>query len=353
MPKRPTIKDVAAKAGVSVATVSFVTNNASGQLIGKAVRDRVQRAARELNYHPNAAAAHLARRRTRHVAIAFFEDEQLLSNTFYSCVIEGALKKALEMNYHLLFSYMRSEYRGKGDLPAVISQRNAEGVLLINRLNPRMVRDITELGVPIVAIDHHPSCPLVSAISIHNGRGGVLAAEHLLQLGHERLAIVAGAQDRASIAERVEGFLQLVRGSKRKPKPRVHLWNAKSLTFAGGQSAAIQGLKKYPGVTGVFCVNDEMAAGVIRGAHELGYAVPAQLSVVGFDDIDMARYIVPPLTTIAVDKHELGRRAMQHLLERIEGTATERIEDRIGVSLVERGSTCPAAKTAARSKQPA
>jgi LacI family transcriptional regulator len=348
MTKRPTIKDVAAKAGVSVATVSFVMNNASGQPIGQAVRDRVQRAAKGLNYHPNASAAHLARRRTRHIAIAFFEEENLFSNSFYSSVVEGALKQALEQNYHLIFSYLRSDYRGKSDLPSVISERNAEGVLFIKRLIPDMIRDITEIGVPVVAIDHYPTTPHLSAISMENRQGGALAAEHLLQLGHQRVAVVAGALDRASIAERVEGFSEFLRGRKRGLRTRTPVLKGPSLTFEGGQLAALKGFKKYPDITGVFCVNDEMAAGVIRGAHELGYRVPEQLSVVGFDDIDMARYLDPPLTTIGVDKHQLGRMAMRHLIDRVEGTVTEVVEDRVSVQLIARGSTGPMRKRPAK-----
>lgn len=96
MTKQPTIKDVASKAGVSVSTVSFVLNDVSGQPIGKAVQDRIRKAAQLLNYHPNASAVNLARHRTRHVAIALYEEETLLSNSFYSRVVEGALKQALE-----------------------------------------------------------------------------------------------------------------------------------------------------------------------------------------------------------------------------------------------------------------
>ena len=349
MAKRPTIKDVATKAGVSVATVSFVLNNASGQPIGKAVRDRVQKAAQRLNYQPNASAAHLARRRTRHVAIALYEEESLLSNSFYSRVVEGALKQALERDYHLLFSYLKSDYRGRNDLPAVITQRNTEGVLFIKRLVPAMVADISAIGVPIVAIDHYPPSPLVGSVSMDNRRGGELAAEHLRELGHEQLVVIAGGLDRTSIADRAHGFSDALHRWGYLRNRRQPLWKSNSLTFEGGY-AATKGLQKYPGTTGLFCVNDEMAAGAIRAAHELGYKVPQRLSVVGFDDIDMAKYLDPPLTTIGVDKLELGRRAMSQLLDQIEGRAARVIEERVGVQLVVRGSTAQVSKR--KAKQP-
>lgn len=351
MAKRPTIKDVANKAGVSVATVSFVLNNALGQPIGKAVRDRVQTAAQLLNYQPNASAAHLARRRTRHVAIAFYEEESLLSNTFYSRVIEGALKQALARNYHLLFSYLKTDYQGRNDLPSVITQRNTEGVLFIKRLVPEMVIDISAIGVPIVAIDHYPPSPLVGSVTMQNRRGGELAAEHLMALGHRRVAVIAGDSDRTSIADRVHGFLETLRRGECPAARRQNLWKNASLTFEGGFAAATKGLRKNPQVTAVFCVNDEMAAGAIRAAHQLGYRVPERLSVVGFDDIDMALYLDPPLTTIGVDKLELGRRAMDQLLNLIEGRAQGACEERVGVQLVVRGSTAPAQKRALKASR--
>jgi LacI family transcriptional regulator len=255
------------------------------------------------------------------------------------------------MNYHLIFAYMRSEYRNQRDLPAVISQRNAEGVLFIKTIIPKMVRDIAAMNVPIVAVDHDPPSPKVSAMSMENASGGAVAAEHLLHLGHQRLAIIAGTPERSSIAERIKGFTQQVQRARSATKPRVYLWKSESLTFEGGRQTMVQGLKKRPDVTGVFCVNDEMAAGAIRGAHDLDYRVPEQLSVVGFDDIDMSKYIVPPLTTIAVDKFELGQRAMHHLIERIEGRVKCCIEDRVGVKLVERSSTAAVFQRATNSSR--
>ncbi len=336
---RPTIKDVATKAGASVAAVSFVLNDASGQPIGKAVSERIRRAAQLLNYHPNASAMHLARRSTRHVTIALYEEENLLSNSFYSRVVEGALKLALERNYHLLLSLLKADYRGPNDLPTVITQRNTEGVLFIKRLVPAMVADISAIGMSIVAIDHYPQSPLVGSVSMANRRGGELAAEYLGQLGHKRLAVVAGGLERTSIADRAKGYCEALRRLGLLQGRRQPLWKSDSLTFEGGFAAAMKGLRKDPQVTGVFCVNDEMAAGVIRATHQLGYRVPDQLSVIGFDDIDMARFIDPPLTTIGVDKLELGRKAMSQLIELIEGRAQRVIEETVDVRLVVRGST--------------
>ena len=322
-----------------MATVSFVLNAAPDQLIGMAVQDRVRRAAQLLNYHPNASAVNLARHRTRHVAIALYEEETLLSSSFYFRAVEGALKQALERKYHLLLSYLKVDDRGRNDLPTVITQRNTEGVLFIKRLVPAMVAAISAIDMPIVAIDPYPPSPLVGSVSIANRQGGELAAEYLGQLGHKRLAVVTGGLEGTSIADRAKGYFEALRRLGLFQGRRQPLWKSDSLSFEGGFAAAIEGMRKDPHVTGVFCVNDELAAGVIRAAHQLGYRVPDQLSVIGFGDIDMARHMNPPLTTIGVDELELGRKAMSQLIDLIEGRAQAVIEETVDVKLVVRGST--------------
>jgi DNA-binding LacI/PurR family transcriptional regulator len=151
MTKRATIKDVAKKAGVSIATVSFVLNKHPNEVISDKVKKRVWAAARQLDYHPSAAAAGLARKRTRNVSIIFYLDESPISNHFYSFVIQGAVKEAMEREYHLLFSYMDSPYKGPADLPKVIQERNAEGVLFMRQIHPKLVKDIQQRGLPVVA----------------------------------------------------------------------------------------------------------------------------------------------------------------------------------------------------------
>jgi LacI family transcriptional regulator len=202
-----------------------------------------------------------------------------------------------------------------------------------------MVADISAIGVPIVAIDHFPPSPLVSSVTMENRRGGELAAQHLLELGHDCVAVIAGGLERTSIADRADGFTDALHRAGHPSKKPSLIWKSASLTFEGAFAAALKGLRKNAQVTGVFCVNDEMAAGAIRAARQLGYPVPRRLSVVGFDDIDMARYLDPPLTTIGVDKHELGQRAMSQLLDLIEGRIQGVREERVGVQLIVRGST--------------
>jgi DNA-binding LacI/PurR family transcriptional regulator len=131
----------------------------------------------------------------------------LFSNLIYSFVIQAAIREATQREYNLMFSYVDRDYRGAPDLPKVIRERNTEGVLTVQRISQEMVADIQSRGVPVVAVDSHPVPPGVGCFQMDNRHGGELAAEHLIELGHRRMSIIIGRDDRPSIDERVEGFL--------------------------------------------------------------------------------------------------------------------------------------------------
>jgi DNA-binding LacI/PurR family transcriptional regulator len=342
--KQPTIRDVAKKAGVSTATVSFVLNKHRGEAISERVRKRVLAAARALDYHPSAAAAGLARKRTRNVAIIFYRDEDLISNQFYSFVVQGAIKEAMDQDYNLLFSYIKKAYKGYSDLPKIVREKNTEGVVFMRMIDPKIVRAIQARGIFVVAIDHYPEMKGVDSLHIDNRTGGHLAAEHLIELEHERLAMLIAAADRPSISERLEGFRQGLKEHGLIFNRRSNLFAARSLTFEGGYQAALKLLQRKQRPTALFCANDEMAAGAVRAAHELGLEVPKDLSVVGFDDITMADYTDPPLTTVGVVKEFMGRRAIARLLERVEGADSQIKQEVVPVRLVLRQSTSHPAK---------
>jgi DNA-binding LacI/PurR family transcriptional regulator len=147
------------------------------------------------------------------------------------------------------------------------------------------------------------------------------------------------ARERPSIEERIQGFQAAFEKYELTFSTRSNLFEARSLTFDGGHEKALEILKKKRHPTALFCANDEIAAGAIRAAHRLGMRVPFDLSVVGFDDITMANYTDPPLTTVGVVKEHMGRRAMTRLLELVEGTDSTVKREVVPVRLVVREST--------------
>jgi DNA-binding LacI/PurR family transcriptional regulator len=340
--KRATIRDVAQRAGVSTATVSFVLNDNPNESISAGVRRRVLDAAREVNYHPSAAAAGLARKRIHNVGIVFYKEDDAITNQFYSFVVQGAVKEAIERGYNLLFSYIETTYKSFQDLPKIVREKNAEGVLFMRRIQPKMIRDITELGIPVVLVDTFPQMRGVNLMQIDNLRGGGLAAEHLIVLGHTQLAMLLPRDPVPSIEQRLTGFRAAFDKYERRFSRPTNLIEAEALSYEAGYDAIREAFAKGSTITALFCANDEMAAGALRAARESGRRVPRDLSVVGFDDILMSKYTDPPLTTVGVVKEHMGRRAMARLVELV-----ERVDDRakIEVAPVEilvRGSTAKA-----------
>jgi LacI family transcriptional regulator len=344
MGSKPTIRDVAKRAGVSIATVSYVLNDNSDEAISEQAKHRVRDAVRALNYHRAAAAVNLATQRTRNIGIILYLGQSDVSNPFYSFVIQGIIREAMDRDYNLLFSYVESSYRDSQDLPKVIREANVAGVLFVGHIYPRMLCDILNTGVAVVAIDHHPRIKNVASIQIDNRGGGELAAKHLVGLGHQQFAFVGRVRPLQSIVQRSDGFLRalarqgIVRAAQKEVVP------CDTLTFDEGYERSRVLFEKNKRVTAIFCANDEVAAGVLRAVRELGRAVPRDVSVVGFDDIIMANYTDPPLTTISVGKEQMGRRAAARLLDLVEGRRSDTREDVVPVELIVRSSTAPPPK---------
>jgi LacI family transcriptional regulator len=338
MGSHPTIKDVAKKAGVSITTVSFVLNNRTDVVISEEVKKRVAKVALDLDYHPSAMAAGLAGKRTRNLGVIFFQEDKIISNQFYSFVIEGIVRETIEKGFNLFFSFLEPSYEGYQNLPKIIREKNVDGVILVGRGDARMVADIKTRRIPAVAIDPFPAYSEIDLVEIDNKRGGFIAAEHLIQLGHKQIGLLTIADGRPSIEERNEGWrLALLKNGLESNYANV--FECQSLSFQGGYEKAKEILQKNKKLTALFCVNDEMAAGAMRAAQELGRPVPGNLSVVGFDNVAVSQYTNPALTTVNVPKEQMGKLAVTRMLEIIENKDTAALKQEVPVELVLRNST--------------
>jgi LacI family transcriptional regulator len=336
MGSKPTIRDVAREAGVSIATVSYVLNRNSNEDISAPVRERVHEAVRKLDYHRAASAVSLATQRSRNVGIIVCPVHSDVTNPFYSFVIDGVIREVTDRNYNLLFAYVDSSEDGPVEVPKMIRESNVAGVLFVGRADRAMVLQIARLGMPVVTVDPGVAIEGVPSVRIADRAGGRLAARHLLELGHRRMAFVGLVQSISSIADRHEGF----RAALAEAGPEVRLEVVRCpLAYEESYVHVRRLLDTSRQITAIFAANDEVAAGAIRGGRERGRAVPADLSVVGFDDIIMARYTDPPLTTVAVPKEALGRRAAALLVDTIDGKCADRLGEVVPVSLVAREST--------------
>jgi LacI family transcriptional regulator len=322
-----TIHDVAARAGVSVATVSRVLNGK--ELVREETSRQVRAAAKSLRYVPNVAARSLSIRRSQTIGIVLPD----VHGEFFSEVIRGIDLAARAEGYHILVSGSHSD---PGQMLEVVEtmRGRVDGLVV-------MAPDVT-----IAPLEELPKMPVVllnssgvngDAITIDNYGGARAMMRHLHELGHTRIAFVCGPRHNADARERLRGYRHAMRGTAAKSL-RALEWSGdftEESGFAAGSRIAAQAAPP----TAVFSANDSMAVGVMASLAAAGIKVPEAMSVVGFDDIPIVRYVAPPLTTMRVDIAELGRRAFALLLDAITDPAAHACRhERVGTTLVVRGS---------------
>jgi LacI family transcriptional regulator len=317
-----TIRDVAARAGVSVATVSRVLNGK--ELVREATSAQVLEAARTLRYVPNIAARSLSIRRNQTIGIVLPE----MHGEFFSEVIRGIDVAARREGYHILVSGSHSDGREMMEMVEAMRGR-VDGMVI-------MAPDVAvgEIGahLPLVLINSRDEGR--DAIVIDNYGGARAMMRHLASLGHERIAFITGPAQNADARERLRGYRQSMRGNDGKT-----IEVRGDFTEASGHAAALEIAAMKPRPTAIFAANDSMAIGALAALAEEGVRVPEDVAVVGFDDIPIARYVTPQLTTIGVDIAELGRRAFAVLLDLIDHPrARDPRRERIDTTLVVRKS---------------
>lgn len=337
-PTAVTIHDVAARAGVSVATVSRVLNRKA------AVREETSRqvleVARSLRYVPNTAARALSIRRTHTIGIVLPD----VHGEFFSEVIRGIDLAARRAGYHILVSGSHSDPE---EMLAVLEAMHGrvDGLVVMSPDVALATLDENFGGdQPLVLLNSKADGH--DAITIDNYGGAQAVMRHLASLGHTRIAFVKGPEQNADAADRLRGYRQAMRQARSTPVEVAGDFSEQS-----GYAAAMELLATTPQPSAVFAANDAMAVGVLAGLMERGCSVPRDVSVAGFDDIPIARYVAPPLTTVKVDMTELGRRAFELVFDSIgTGAAHQPRHECIPTSLVVRQS-CAAPRKKGAEKQ--
>lgn len=320
-----TIRDVAARAGVSVATVSRVLNGMN--IVRNETSAQVLEAARSLRYVPNLAARSLSIRRTQTIGIVLPE----MHGEFFSEVIRAVDVAARGHGYHILVSGSHSDVREMMEMVDAMRGR-VDGLVV---MAPDVAVDTLTDDVPLVLLNSTDTRH--NAICIDNYAGAREMMRHLAAQGHTQIAFITGPAQNADARERLRGYRQSMRGPDAKP-----IEVRGDFTEAAGEAAALEIVAMRPRPTAIFAANDSMAIGTLSALANSGVSVPGEVSVVGFDDIPIARYVTPHLTTIAVDLGELGRRAFAVLVDSIgHANARQPRRERIAASLVVRKSSGP------------
>jgi LacI family transcriptional regulator len=325
-----TIHDVAARAGVSVATVSRVVNGKA--VVRETTLQQVLEAARTLRYVPNVAARSLSSRRSQTIGIVLPD----VHGEFFSEVIRGVDLAARRAGYHILVSGSHSDVSEMLSVLQAMRGRVDGLVVMAPDVAPRSLHRSLPPDLPLVLLNSLDEGR--DAITIDNYGGAQAMMRYLFELGHRRIAFVRGPRQNADARERLRGYRDALEGQGQT----VRLELAGDFTEEAGYRAVetILGAKrKAGGPTAIFTANDSMAVGALAALAEAAVAVPREMSVAGFDDVPIARYVAPPLTTIRVDIADLGRRALGLLLDAIERPgAPEPRRDCIATALVIRES---------------
>jgi len=319
-----TIHDVAARAGVSVATVSRVLNRK--EIVREETSNQVLAAAKSLRYVPNIAARSLSIRRSQTVGIVLPD----VHGEFFSEVIRGIDLAARRERYHILVSGSHSDV---GEMIEVLEAMHGrvDGLVVmapdvaIDSLREQLPRDLPMVLLNSSDERHH-------AITIDNYGGARAMMRHLADLGHKRIVFITGPATNADARERLRGYRQSMRGLTR-------MEIAGDFTELAGHEAVKDVLSRDPRPTAIFAANDSMAVGALSALRDAGVDVPRELSVVGFDDIPIARFVTPPLTTIRVDIAELGKRAFAVLLDALARPSSRGKRECIPTTLVVRKSS--------------
>ena len=332
---RVTIREVARRAGVSVASVSRVFNNSD--LVVKQTEEKIRSVARRLNYVPNASARSLSMKRTETIGMLLPD----MHGEFFSEIIRGADAIAHKERYHLLVSASHSNKEELETAIKMMSSRVDGFILMSPHLDSETLVAEYLNSIPTVVLSSSKARRTHDSIRIDNVDGARQVMRHLLSLGHRRIAIVKGDRGNEDGEERLAGYHAELRANGIDAKEELIV--AGDFTEPSGYAAGrvLLELKNRP--TAVFASNDEMAIGVLRYLRERGVSVPDEIAVAGFDDIQISSLIHPSLTSIHVNISELGSLAVERLLLLLNTgqrhTSTKRVV--LPATLVVRESTAP------------
>ena len=305
-----TIREVAESAGVSHATVSHVINNT--RLVSQETRQRVLAAMDALNYRPNALARSLRQGKTNTLGLVLPDS----ANPFFAEISRSIEDEAFQKGYSVFLCNTELDTERELFYVDVLSKKQVDGIIFVAAGDQADSLDfLMRRKMPVVMIDRDVPNVAVDAVLTDNKLGGYLATRHLLELGHTRIACIAGPSSITPSAERIIGYRRALEEAGIAYDERLILrgdYHAQS-----GMEITHSILRMDPRPTAIFALNDLMALGALRAAAEGGCAVPGDLAVVGYDDLDIARFTNPPLTTIAQPKKEVGARAVSMLVDRI------------------------------------
>lgn len=328
-------REIAERAGVSVSTVSRVLNQLEG--VSDEVRQRVLAAAAELGGGLYALAA---ARTLQHVLLVR-PWPQIPLATFYADILDGVEAACRDLNARLSYAAVDLDSRGRAHLRDTVQKSGVEGLILVAVDDPALLEEALAFDLPVVVINAwHPALP-VDLFLPDNHIGPRLAVRHLIEHGHHRILHVTSLQ-RPTIRHRCESYRAALEEAGIPYDPALVFdmhdrINMMTVEDAYGQMQRFLH-ESPPDFTAAFCGNDSTAIGVMRALQEAGRRIPQDVSIVGYDDVPMAPFLSPPLTTVRIEREELGMLAVQRLAQRVANPALTPIRVELATRLISRES---------------
>lgn len=321
--KRATIKDLAKYTGFSIATVSRVINN-KGIFYSKNTYDKIINAAKELNYYPDAIARGLKTKKTYNIAFLVPKTSE-----FYSEIFLGIQDEASMLNYSIAMYSSKFDVEQEARNIDVILSNRLDGIIIATALlNPGIEEKITSGNLPVVTVEKFFKNSFVPSITIKNREISKNAVEHLINIGHRKIGFISEPLDIGKVENRLRGYKDALKDAG--------ISYDEALVFVNKRLAeeiynnCYEYIKEVFSVkrdlTAIFASTDVIAISVIKALSDLGYKIPEDISIVGFDGLEITNYIRPGLTTIIQPRYEMGRQAMKLLLKVINGEKAENVE---------------------------
>lgn len=330
------IERIANELNVSNASVSRALNDRPG--VSDDLRQKILQRARELKYTPSITARGLVKQQT--FGIGFFVREKpgisMHTDPFYGEILHGVEQALSTTDYHVTIATLTRDIIHAPSEFRFVRERRIDGMILAGPDIPaETIMTLLQSEIPLALVDNQLSHSRVNCVNSDDEGGGYLAAKHLAELGHRKIGALSGPLNWASNARRVEGF----RRALAEHRLSLQIVHAERTTIESGEEAFRQLIAQHPDLTAICAVNDAMALGAMRAAQDMGKSIPADLSVVGFDDIPLASLNEPQLSTIRVPKRQMGAEAAARILAMLGNPELAPVEVLVSVELVRRAST--------------
>ena len=327
----PTIYQVAERAGVSLSTVSRVLNGKAS--VNKVLKERVEKAVKELNYRPNSVARSLANNRTDSVGVLVPE----LNAPFFGDLMQAVESTLRAADKHVIISVGRNCLETEKDAVEFLISRNCDALIMhAEALSDEYLLELNQSKLPVALVNRQVEGLPEACTSLDNEKGGYLATRHLLELGHKDIAYISGPTDKCDASLRLEGHKRALSEAGLPINPQL-IFNG-DYSEEDGKIGLLELMARDVPFTALVCANDWMASGAISCARDLGMSLPHDLSVVGFDDVVFAHHVFHRLTTVSNPIAEMAEMSAKYILNKVYGQANN-VQLYFEPSLVVREST--------------